>query len=125
MDAASAWASAASALPSLSMTASPPRCSWKRAGSSRCLPPSTCWRPCNGSALSQQFAQFGDDLEQVAHQSVIRHFKNRRLGVLVDGDDGAGVLDAGQMLNRPGDADGDIQLRRNDLPGLAHLQLVG
>ena len=36
-----------------------------------------------------------------------------------------GVLDAGQVLDRAGDADGDVELRRDDLAGLADLELVG
>jgi hypothetical protein len=45
--------------------------------------------------------------------------------ILVDRDDGAGVLDAGQVLDRAGDADRDVQLRRDDLAGLADLHVVG
>ena len=44
--------------------------------------------------------------------------------ILVDGDDGARVLDAGQVLDGAGDADGDIQLGRDDLAGLPHLHVA-
>src|ERR1700722_783523 len=122
MRVALAWESAVSALRSSSMMALPARCSWKRAGSSKSPPPSTYWPRCK---LLQQPAQLRDNLKQVADQAVVRHFENRCLGVLVDGDDGAGVLDAGEMLNRTGNPNCDIQLRSNDLAGLPDLQLVG
>src|SRR5260370_5873675 len=67
----------------------------------------------------------GDDLEQVADQAHIRHFEDRRFAVLVDGDDGASVLDAGQMLDRTRNADRDVDFRRNDLARLSHLHLIG
>src|SRR5690606_16302326 len=50
---------------------------------------------------------------------------DRGVGVLVDRDDGAGVLDACQVLDRAADAHGHVQLGRDDLAGLADLHLVG
>jgi len=87
----------------LSMTASPRRCSWKRPANSRSPPPSMCWRRCSAACafLPQQLLDLGHDFKQIAHQAVVRHFEDRRLGILVDRDDGAGILDAGQMLDRP------------------------
>ena len=67
----------------------------------------------------------GDDLEQVAHQADVGHLEDRRLAILVDGDDGARVLDARQVLDGTGDADRHVQLRRDDLAGLPDLHLVG
>ena len=52
------------------------------------------------AATAYQPLEFGDDLEQVADQAHIRHFEDRRFAVLVDGDDGASILDARQMLDR-------------------------
>ena len=43
----------------------------------------------------------------------------------VDRHDGAGVLDAGEVLDGAGDADGHVYLGRDDLPGLADLHFVG
>src|SRR5256885_4973954 len=51
----------------------------------------------------------GDDLEQIPHQADVGDFENRRLTVLVDGDDGARVLDARQVLDRTRDADRDVR----------------
>src|SRR2546427_1765476 len=44
---------------------------------------------------------------------------------LVDRHDHLGVLHAGQVLDGARDAQGDVQLRRHDLAGLANLQVVG
>src|SRR5690606_18990000 len=63
--------------------------------------------------------QFRHDLEQVADQADVGDLEDRRLGILVDGDDGAGVLDAGEVLDGTGNADRHVQLRRDDLAGLA------
>ena len=62
------------------------------------LPSAEC-----GLQLRQQF-------EQVPNQPDIRDFEDRGLGVLVDRHDRAGVLDAGQVLDGAGDADGDVQV---------------
>src|SRR5579863_2452211 len=73
---------------------------------------------------TQQALELRDDLEQVAHQSDVGDLEDRRFAVLVDGHDGACVLDARQMLNGPGDADGDVHLRRDDLARLADLHFI-
>ena len=44
--------------------------------------------------------------------------------ILVDGDDGARILDAGEMLDGAGDADGHVQLGRDDLSGLPDLHVA-
>src|SRR5437868_2190517 len=67
----------------------------------------------------ERCGQFGDGLEQVRDQAVVRDAEDRRLRVLVDRDDQLAVLHAGQMLDRTGDAHGDVQVRRDDLAGLA------
>src|SRR5690606_17567271 len=50
---------------------------------------------------------------------------DRRFLVLVDGDDGLRILHAGEVLDRARDADRDIDLRGDDLAGLADLIVVG
>src|SRR6185436_972103 len=72
----------------------------------------------------KRLGEFRDRLEQVGHQSVIRHLEDRRVLVFVDGDDDLAVLHAGQMLNRARDADRDVEFRRHDLAGLADLVVV-
>ena len=73
----------------------------------------------------QRRRQLRHDLEQVADQAVIGDLEDRRLLVLVDGDDDLAVLHAGQVLDGAGDADGDVELGRHDLAGLADLVVVG
>src|SRR3546814_10209330 len=57
---------------------------------------------------SELLGQLRHDLEEIANQPEVRNLKNRRILILVDGDDGLGVLHAGKMLDRAGYADGDI-----------------
>src|SRR3546814_3745846 len=56
-------------------------------------------------------------LEQVSHQPDVRDLEDRRLGILVDRHDRAGVLEAGQVLDRAADADGHVQVGGDDLAG--------
>src|SRR3954469_2996559 len=66
----------------------------------------------------------GDDLEQGADDAEVGQLEDRRLGVLVDRDDGLRGLHAGPVLDGTGDADGDVELRGDGLAGLAHLEGV-
>ena len=50
-------------------------------------------------------------LNRSATRPMSATLENRRFFVLVDRDDRAGILDTGQVLNRPGYADRDIQIR--------------
>ena len=50
--------------------------------------------------------------------------EDRRVGVLVDGDDEVRALHADQVLDRAGDADRDVELGRDDLARAADLILV-
>src|SRR6185369_13339396 len=76
-------------------------------------------------ALTELLVEFGQNLEQIADQAVIGDLENRRFLVLVDRDDDLRVLHAGEMLDRTGNADREVQLRRDDLAGLADLVVVG
>src|SRR6478609_3898495 len=60
--------------------------------------------------LTQCSGQFRHRLEQIGDQAVVGDLENRRLGVLVDGDDDLAVLHAGQMLDGTRNADREIQL---------------
>ena len=57
-------------------------------------------------------------------EAVVGDAEDRRLRVLVDRDDDLRVLHAGQVLDRAADAGGDVELRRDDLAGLADLPVV-
>ena len=76
------------------------------------------------NSAAERLLEFRDDLEQIADKTEIGDLENRRFTVLVDRHDRAGVLDAGQVLDRAGDADRDIQCGRNDLAGLADLEIA-
>ncbi len=69
--------------------------------------------------------QLRHDLEQVADQADVGDLEDRGFLVLVDGDDRLGILHAGEVLDRSGNADRDIDVRRDDLAGLADLIIVG
>src|SRR5439155_11507037 len=65
----------------------------------------------------------GNDLEEIPDDPVVRDLEDGRVGILVDGDDGAGSLHADQMLDRARDAEREIELRRDGLAGAADLAL--
>jgi hypothetical protein len=49
---------------------------------------------------AQLLVDFPDHRKQVADQTDVGDFEDRRFGILVDGHDGAGILDAGDVLDR-------------------------
>src|SRR6185503_4737969 len=119
---ASAWVCAASASPSSCRTVSRRTCSSKRRGSSRCPRPNT-YSPVSElfPAGVDQLFQLGHDRKEVADDSDVGDLEDRGFGILVDGNDGAGILDTRQVLDRAGNTDRDVQFGRDDLAGLAHL----
>ena len=74
--------------------------------------------------VSQLLNEFGHDSVNVAHEAIIGDVKNRRVGIAVDGHDGARVLHASQVLNRARNTQRDVQLRGDDFTGLADLEFV-
>ena len=54
--------------------------------------------------------ELGNNLEDVADHTVVRDLEDRRVPVLVDGDDHLRGLHAGPVLDRAGNAQRDIQL---------------
>ena len=80
-------------------------------------------------ALRLGFFDFLDQrrnyFEQVADNAVIRHFKNRRVSVLINGDDGLCAFHADQVLDRAGDSHRQIHLWGHGLAGTADLALHG
>src|SRR5262249_13555430 len=75
-------------------------------------------------AKSKGLFELRQDLEEVADEAIVGDLEDRRLLVLVDGDDHLAVLHAGQMLDRAGDADSDVEVGRDHLAGLADLPVV-
>lgn len=47
-------------------------------------------------------------LEQVSHQPIVGYLKDRRVFILVDGNNHARILHAGQMLDRAGNPHGNV-----------------
>src|SRR5215468_3219819 len=78
----------------------------------------------SGMLFGQRRFEFGHGLEEVGHEAVVGDLEDRRLLVLVDGDDHLAVLHAREMLDGAGDADGDVEVGRDDLAGLPDLELV-
>src|SRR5262245_200752 len=74
--------------------------------------------------LFHRGSQLGHDLEEIAHDAVVGNLEDRGFLVLVDGDDGLAVLHAGEMLDRTGDADGDVEVGRHHLASLTDLVVV-
>src|SRR5262249_8991977 len=75
--------------------------------------------------LMQLFGQGGHDFEDVANHAVVGDFEDRRVLVFVDGDDGARALHAHDVLDGAGNAEGEIEFRRDGLAGAAYLALHG
>src|SRR5262249_6857257 len=75
-------------------------------------------------ALADLLDRLRYDLEQVADHPEVGQLENRRLFVLVDGDDRLRRLHAGPVLDRARDTQGDVKLWRDRLAGLADLELM-
>src|SRR3990172_6653518 len=58
---------------------------------------------------------------QVTDHSEVGDLEYRRAGILVDGNDDPGLLHSMQVLDRAGDAAGDVELRLDRIAGKAHL----
>ncbi|EGE60965.1 hypothetical protein RHECNPAF_13300157 [Rhizobium etli CNPAF512] len=69
--------------------------------------------------------EFRQGVEQIGDEAVVGDLEDRRLLVLVDGDDHLRILHAGQMLDGTGDTAGDIEIGCHHLAGLADLPIVG
>src|SRR3984885_3567953 len=76
------------------------------------------------SELAERFGQLRNRLIQIRDQAVIGNLEDRRFLVLVDRHDDLGILHAGEMLDRAGNADRDIKFGRYHLAGLADLPVV-
>ena len=72
----------------------------------------------------QQLGELRDDLVQVADDAEVAELEDRRVRVLVDRDDHVRALHADLVLDRAGDAERDVELRRHGLAGLADLRGV-
>ena len=76
----------------------------------------------NTARLLFQFGENrGDKLGHIAHHPIIGDLEDGRLGVAVDRDDGLALVHAGEMLNRAGDADSNVEFGLNGFARLSHL----
>ena len=83
-----------------------------------------CWvRSLGGLGSLDGLDQLGNDLEQVAHDTVVSHLEDGSGIVLVHGDDALGILHAGLVLDGAGDAQCDVDLGMDGLAGLANLMV--
>jgi curli biogenesis system outer membrane secretion channel CsgG len=64
-------------------------------------------------------------LNRSATKADVGDLEDRGVFVLVDGDDGLGILHARKVLDRARDADRDVDFGGDDLAGLADLIVVG
>ncbi len=71
-----------------------------------------------------ELGELRDDLVHVADDAEVAELEDRRVRVLVDRDDHVRALHADLVLDRAGDAERDVELRRDDLAGLADLRRV-
>src|SRR3984885_6353078 len=80
--------------------------------------------PRSTTALFKLLGQLWQSLVEVCHQPIIGDLKDGRFLILVDSDNNFRILHTGQMLDSAGNADGNIEVRRHDLSGLADLPIV-
>lgn len=66
----------------------------------------------------------GDGVEEVSNETNVGNLEDGSVGVLVDGDDHLGLLHTSKVLDGTRDTDGNVELRGNDLTGLADLERV-
>src|ERR1700693_1887454 len=81
------------------------------------------WKPASGLRLLDFLGQRRDHIEQIADNSVICDLEDGCLHVLVDRHDSACTLHAHNMLDGAADAERNIKLRSNRLPGPADFPL--
>ena len=68
--------------------------------------------------------ELGYRFEQVRNETIVRDLEDRRFAVVVDGNDDLAFLHPGEVLNRTGNADRDVQIGRDNLAGLTNLHFV-
>ena len=75
--------------------------------------------------LLQRRDQCGHDLEQIADDAVVGDLEDRGIGILVDRHNRFRALHADDVLDRAGNAERNIELRRDRLSGTANLTIHG
>ena len=75
-------------------------------------------------ARANELGQLRDDLVQVADDAEVGELEDRRVRILVDRDDHVRALHPDLVLDRAGDPERDVQLRRHGLAGLTDLRRI-
>ena len=70
------------------------------------------------------FFERRDDLKKVAHDPEVRHLEDRGVRIFVHGHDHLGGGHPGEVLDVARNAEGQVEVGGNGLPGLADLVLV-
>src|SRR5947209_14360867 len=86
--------------------------------------PDCTYNGASALALGDLVGELRGNGEQIAYDPEVGDFEDGGLSVFVDRDDGLGRLHASAVLNRAGDAERDVELRRDGLAGLPDLELV-
>lgn len=71
------------------------------------------------------FDELGDDFEQIAGDTVVRHLEDRNGLVLVHGDDALGILHTSHILDSTGGTQSHIYLEMDGLASIADLMVSG
>ena len=74
---------------------------------------------------SELTCQLWNRIKQISNQAKIGHLENRGFFVFVDRYDDLTVFHARKVLDRTGNPDCDVKIRRNNLTGLANLPVIG
>src|SRR5216684_5074883 len=102
--------SPAPSAPSFRMSRSSGSGGWYRAGTNR-----------SPMELLYLFGELGHHVEQIPHDSVVRHLEDRGVFVLVDRHNDFGRTHPREVLDGTGDPDRDVQGGADRLAGLSHL----
>src|SRR5207244_4108395 len=95
-----------------------------RSGSTRRRSPTSKGPRTSSGSASRELLELFRDVEQIGDRPEVRDLEDRGLGVGVDGDDRSARLHAGEVLNRPRDAEGEVDLGLDGLPGLSDLTRI-
>src|SRR5690606_24734309 len=95
----------------------------ERGGGGHRAPTQGACRAVSALALVVLLGQLRGEVEQVTHHTEVGDLEDRRRGVLVHRDERLRGLHARTGLNRAGDAERHVELRRHGLTGLSDLEL--
>ena len=77
-----------------------------------------------GNGSLQLFCQQRHYLVQITNDTIVGDIEDRCILILVDGNDDIGLFHAGNMLDRTGNTDCEVNMRTDSLTSLANLQFL-